>query len=329
MPDALSKTVPIWIAVLNRLLFPNHTHAGRLQTPEDVVGASEHEQMSARIEGFVRDARALNLDLDAVRAKLRKPMRPLWVTPSTDLETSLGADDGFTTVVLCTASSRSSVAERDDPNYVQGAADDHEAWGCGLSAASFWANSEILLATNEDDLPAVIAGLLADAQKSGANGRPATLIEPTGSLWIGDNATLERARGFDAIVCCEPSIEDAQRLALAKAGVMLIHLPCTTGKNGSRQLRSHLPQLERLGALAKPQPKILVTCGTGKDVSVGAALAVICMFTSANGRLDTSSRQPAPSKTEIKRKLSWIMVSMPDAAPSRATLQSVNAFLMG
>ena len=56
MPDALSKTVPIWCAVMNRLLFEELPDSHRLQTPEDVVSASEHTQIEARIDGFVRDA---------------------------------------------------------------------------------------------------------------------------------------------------------------------------------------------------------------------------------------------------------------------------------
>ena len=53
MPDALSKTVPIWCAVLNRLLF----REGEVYVPEHVVGESERTQMEARVEGWVQDAR--------------------------------------------------------------------------------------------------------------------------------------------------------------------------------------------------------------------------------------------------------------------------------
>lgn len=55
MPDALSKTVPIWCAVMNRVLFPEMRDAHTLHTPPRVVGASEHAQIEERIDGFVRD----------------------------------------------------------------------------------------------------------------------------------------------------------------------------------------------------------------------------------------------------------------------------------
>jgi len=54
-PDSLSKTVPVWCAVMNRLLFPEDEGRWGLRTPEDgIVSASERAQMEGRIEGFVR-----------------------------------------------------------------------------------------------------------------------------------------------------------------------------------------------------------------------------------------------------------------------------------
>lgn len=56
MPDALSKTVPIWIAVVNRLLFPECGWSHELHFPEQIVPASERAQIEARLDGFVKDA---------------------------------------------------------------------------------------------------------------------------------------------------------------------------------------------------------------------------------------------------------------------------------
>jgi len=57
MPDALSKTIPIWCAVINRLLFEEDLSSHGLYTSGDVVGGSEHAQIAARINGFVEDAK--------------------------------------------------------------------------------------------------------------------------------------------------------------------------------------------------------------------------------------------------------------------------------
>ena len=55
MPDALSKTIPIWCAVMNQLLF----RCGEVEVPESVVGPSEKAQMQARLERWVEDAKVV------------------------------------------------------------------------------------------------------------------------------------------------------------------------------------------------------------------------------------------------------------------------------
>ena len=57
MPDALSKTVPIWCAVLNRLLFQNMPWSHALRTSAQAVGRSEHAQIEARLDSFVEDTK--------------------------------------------------------------------------------------------------------------------------------------------------------------------------------------------------------------------------------------------------------------------------------
>ena len=54
MPDALSKTVPIWSAVINRTLFPSDTAYHPVQFPPNFLGASEEAQIENRIEGFMK-----------------------------------------------------------------------------------------------------------------------------------------------------------------------------------------------------------------------------------------------------------------------------------
>jgi tRNA A64-2'-O-ribosylphosphate transferase len=331
MPDALSKTIGIWIVVLNRLLFDQRLDSHELMTPSDVVSDSEHAQIEERLNRFVEEVRRLDLNLDELREKVKKPMRPYWVTPATSLDSLSKAeeDDEFATVVLCTASSKPSIDVRNDPDYVQGAADDHEAWSCGLTAPVFWKNLETLLATAEDHLPAKIAELVGHLTSTEDASHP-TLIKPTTSVFIGDESTIEQASStIDILVYCGPSVDPAIRERIEKRGGKVIHLSCTSGKNGSRQLRTSLQNLEALEGIEKSDPTILIAGQDSKDMAVGAALAVVCSFVDKSGRLDCNDRQPTTNKAEIKKRLSWIIVSKPDAAPSRATLQSVNSYLMG
>jgi len=75
--------------------------------------------------------------------------------------------------------------------------------------------------------------------------------------------------------------------------------------------------------------KAIILCETGKDLSVGVALALSCWcFDDAGNLRRGGDGREGFTKTAIRVKLGHIMTVMPDANPSRATLQSVNSFLM-
>lgn len=107
MPDALSKTVPMWCCVLNWVLFPEGVKRKRrargisdgddgkndeqyeqhkLYTPPNAVSASEHAQMESRVQGHVEAFKKLGLDLAPYRKMLSKPLRPVWVTQESHLD---------------------------------------------------------------------------------------------------------------------------------------------------------------------------------------------------------------------------------------------------
>ncbi len=328
MPDALSKTVPIWVAVLDRLLFPDEVASHPLQTPEDVVSRSEHTQIELRLPTFVSELRSLDLDVDMLRSKLNgEPIEIEWVTPDSIVLSPPEDHANRNLIVLCTASGRTISGRPETFDYVQGAADDSESWARGLTPPLFWAHIEQLSKTSEDELPAMIEGLVRARKASEVVHKP-VLIQPTRNIWIGDHAATHTLHDdFDVIVSCSEQPDD---VLVEELKDKYIHLPCATGKVGSRELRLALPKLLPLIESLEPDIQVLITCHTGRDLSVGAALALICLCCDNDGRLRPAENPPPSlSKTLIKHRLSWIMVSMPDAAPSRATLQSVNAFLFG
>ncbi|KAJ3341108.1 hypothetical protein HDU83_006788, partial [Entophlyctis luteolus] len=155
-PDSLSKTIPIWCAVLNVAVA--HLRAAStnqklpvesneccwdmsLHTLPTLTSATEHAQIEQRIPEFA--AQLLNLhrsgamDLNLVERKLRKPLRPLWISPDTryfarvfDLHDLAGEELPFYPIVCVSASAMKGTTDvRGDFVYVQGAADDHELWG--------------------------------------------------------------------------------------------------------------------------------------------------------------------------------------------------------
>lgn len=75
--------------------------------------------------------------------------------------------------------------------------------------------------------------------------------------------------------------------------------------------------------------QIIIACETGKDLSIGVGLAIICLFFNDDGELlSHHCTRRVMNKDFIRSRLAWFSTSMPDANPSRGTLQSVNSFLM-
>ncbi|KAF2484504.1 tRNA a64-2'-o-ribosylphosphate transferase [Neohortaea acidophila] len=320
MPDALSKTIPIWAATLNRHLFPEREQCHALKTPDSVISSSEHAQINDRLASFVRDLDKLALDVVNLRSRLNdRPLEVVWATPDSQSPFPAPTTSDSHLLVLCTASGRTS-SVRSDSSYVQGAADDSESWACGLTAATFWAHQELLLAATEDELPDLIWGLTSSIGVHRPADAPVSIQSTNVSL--SDNVTMERSMlNFDIVVSCSEKSSDTVASTLQSR---YVHLPCVAGKAGGRQLRERLPKIRTLQTMLSPNSTILVSCDSGRDLAVGVALTIICLYSSLDAgvpeRLD---------KDIIKQRLSWIMMSRPDAAPSRATLQSVNAFLLG
>ncbi|CAG7926892.1 unnamed protein product [Penicillium olsonii] len=322
MPDALSKTVPIWSAVINRALFPSQTAYHPVQLPPNYLGESEEAQIENRIDRFVHSLKSLKLDLDGLREQIGKPIQVAWANRSYFHPSDLQKSDDCRLLVLCSASRRVHGAEMSEGGYIQGAGDDSEGWAYGLTPPVFWANREILKNTPEDDLPDLIQRLVSEHKQLDV-ARDATLVAPTKNLFITSTGAANEASGYDLVIDCNgsPAEGDVQRLGLG----------CDTGKLGSRDLRKSLDKVRDFVVArfeANPDSSLLVTCGSGKDLSAGTLLAIICLFYNDEGGFDASLSKRTISKQFIRQRLAWLVSSKHDVNPSRATLQSVNAFLM-
>lgn len=74
MPDALSKTVPIWCTVINRTLFPEASAFHEISFPPEFLPKSEESQIESRIDGFVQSLKVLSLFVHmALTASLIQP----------------------------------------------------------------------------------------------------------------------------------------------------------------------------------------------------------------------------------------------------------------
>ncbi|KAF7514273.1 hypothetical protein GJ744_000043 [Endocarpon pusillum] len=349
MPDAFSKTVPIWCAVINRALFPEQQQYHQFQLPGIKLPASEVSQIESRLEDFVIAFQDLAIDVGDLRRRLGQPMRVEWVIGhSTRI---LPADERRVkqdhtlchTVILCSASRRVDGAEMSEGGYIQGAGDDSEGWSSGITPQIFWMHKDMLLHAQEDKFPELIEKLLS-GERQFPKPYHATLIAPTKNLYISSWTNAEDLPGFDVAINCNSSDLNLQDSAKQ------LNLECGPGKLGSRNLRRKLQYVDSRVAsilLQNPASQILVTCKTGKDLSTGVALMLLCHFYSSDGKCIHESRDTGIStksavssdsgqsqqrhminKGFIRQRLAWITSSRPDANPSRSTLQSINAYLM-
>jgi tRNA A64-2'-O-ribosylphosphate transferase len=320
MPDALSKTVPIWCAVMNHALFPSRPEAHQVHVPREVVSESELSQIKSRFDTFTNQLDALSLDISHYRSIITKPLRSMWVTQESILPDDPLEFPDFYPIVLCTASRQVKGAEISEHGYIQGAGDDNEAWAHNLTAAAFWKNRAELLITPEDKLPSLIRSIM-DAEESDVREPAIRPVTQAKDIILTQNAVLPKLHlnGDDFVVFCAPSGDDL------KPHAKHIRLECKNGKLGSRELRNELYKLFSPGCIPSGG-KLYVSCPSGKDLSVGVALAILCLFVDDRGNFARSNEQRI-TKTVIRQRLGWITVSFPGATPSRATLQSVNDFL--
>lgn len=229
------------------------------------------------MNNLTRKPQSLKLDLDGLRQQIGKPIQVAWANRSYFHPSDLQKSNDYRLLVLCSASRRVHGAEMSEGGYIQGAGDDSEGWAYGLTPPVFWANRDILKSTPEDDLPELIKRLVGEHQMLEV-ARDATLVAPTSNLFISSTGAVNAAEKYDLVIDCNGSAVEGETKRLG--------LGCDTGKLGSRDLRKSLDKVRDFvsARLAKDSSlSILVTCETGKDLSAGTLLSIICLFYNDEG----------------------------------------------
>ncbi|TEB38143.1 initiator tRNA phosphoribosyl transferase [Coprinellus micaceus] len=359
IPDALSKTVPIWCAVINRALRIRYPDINRdewddnLYTPPTTVSSQEHSQISMRIYEWALALTNSSFDLP----KLPWPLRPFWITPASTSfpKFSIDSDTRRHLPVICVSASKQvhDGTERRTGgfSYIQGSGDDHELWGMGLFPETFWNEREQLLSASRADLPDLIAALASN----GSTPSPKYVKAPEGISKISNRISLSKLSELGL----EPS------LSLPHTAFILIDeaevTKPTSPANPSTQADSTSPeQKSEPGASLMLEFKILggkrsqayflhdvlpsslrfiddklshgldivIACPSAKDLGVGVALAAISQYFDDHGEYVKGGQDLRLTKQTIRARLEWIIASCPRANPSRTTLKRVNELLL-
>lgn len=171
--------------------------------------------------------------------------------------------------------------EASESGYIQGAGDDSEGWSHGLTPALYWKHQRQLLEAVEGDMLYMIQRLVIAYKCSDTEYDNAVNISPT-NLYVGTITSAMQPELYDGMIICRdqppPTPDPGNK---HRKRTKTLHLLCGDGKLGSRALRSQLSRIlsffNTLPSKDKP-PKLLFACSNGKDLSVGVALTVLCMF---------------------------------------------------
>ncbi|CEL57117.1 tRNA A64-2'-O-ribosylphosphate transferase OS=Saccharomyces cerevisiae (strain ATCC 204508 / S288c) GN=RIT1 PE=1 SV=3 [Rhizoctonia solani AG-1 IB] len=330
-PDALSRTVPIWCAVINRVLGLEGEHSG-LFTPPDSVSPSEHAQME---DGISKWAELLNASEYTLPA-LTKPLRPFWISPDSSNPRPPTVDDSshFYAIVCLSASQRvqDGVDRRLGFIYVQGSGDDHEMWSKGLTPDLFWRHKDKLLACDQTDLEDEITQILEDTR----NSEGIALLNPIrpvhGRILVGTRAANHPMYLGDLDTCAmlilTSNVSDVQQPENSTPTTLSVR--SFYPKQHPTEFLTHtLPiSLEFIRThLELPGSRVCILCKDAKDLSVGIATAAITLYFNEAGYFVRDINRLV-TKDMAKRRLQWVLSSCPGANPSRATLKRVNEYLM-
>ncbi|KAH3680210.1 hypothetical protein WICMUC_000475 [Wickerhamomyces mucosus] len=327
IPDALSKTIPIWCAVLNYIAYgpSSKDNNNWFYYPKQALSENEASRIINLIPNFVKNVTDLKLiTSEILKEKLKgKYLRPIWIHPAMSLPPSIPQYGDFYPVILCCASERcldGTKTMADGWVYVQGAADDEELWSEGLTFNVFWDNLKFLL--SEGDAVNSIQQLVNNVKinhdiKSSIN----ELTKINDLLTIGkitDDLTVDDVKGFEYIIILSkhyrPSFETPN-------GIIIRHYPIQCTKKGSNELRSYLSEIDSGYDATKPT---LILDESGQDLSIGVLILFLLKNFNLNWGLE---KNLMITKNVIKQHLAKIN-EIKTVNPSRSTLQSINSYVM-
>lgn len=332
MPDALSKTVPIWCCVLNRaanLLLdrkwsPEQTG---LSTPGKVVSVNEHRTIEGQIDAWVTALIDSGID-QALLEVLDKPLRPLWVTPDSRL-TGMSfskSEQDFYPLILVTASKcvPDGIERLDGFTYNQGAADDEEMWARGLTPDLFWKLQNEILSSSVD-CETTIDRLVSQGKKTRPSGQEGICRVRIGKTNVYACVSVTPDDLLTGIII-DLSLTPQLHIEHEK----YLHVPVSEGKKGSSQFAAVFEKVDEFlkDAIARRQDDILITDDEScKSKGSTTILMILSQYFNQDGAA-LDKKCEAINKDLIRNRLVTIVNSRPGLNPNRASLKSVNEYLM-
>jgi tRNA A64-2'-O-ribosylphosphate transferase len=339
IPDSMSKTVSIWIAIINKLIDPNLPFKDSFITPLETVSRYEHERILDLLPDFHANVTRYS---DLIVTRIRelgddiKPLRPFWIYPGCKKLPIFTGEESFHPLIMISSSEQTQDGENKmhGYTYVQGAGDDHELWSRKLTPKVFWDNIKrfekmIEISSDEVDLlvdtvvveERITQTVLDEKNYQNVFWRESDIVKVNDLLYFGKiekNLTFscesEDAR-FDRIVVLEPSFKYIKPVTLEQSKVFTFDLE-SGSKKSSKLLRSELPKIMKE---LDTEARKLILCNNGEDLSVAVTLCCMNSPDLVDGK--------TLSKETLRRDLIRLL-ELRKVNPQRATLNAVNSYLL-
>ncbi|GES75598.1 tRNA A64-2'-O-ribosylphosphate transferase [Rhizophagus clarus] len=379
IPDSQSKTIPIWCCTINNavksfrdsiildsILFKLRKPSESIQQPKgeayltrndeldewdtefhslpSLVSKSEHDQIASLIPQFAQKLLNSGFDIQSLSEKLKKPLRPLWFTPSSNIFLHNLPD--YTNMpfypVICLSASKmveSGTERRKGFLYVQGSADDHEMWAKGLTPPLFWKyHEEILNSNNCIECEKIVSRFIQQERllklhNSELSNDSFNFIGNT-NIAIGNYKSASPPEcwiNFDYIINCTPepytSNESTPPFPFNKN---YLQLPIPEGKKGSNMFYLNIPiALEFIKKPLEENKRILIHCKQGIDRSCGIALAIMVKyFDNKENFIKNGINHQNIKKEYIQNKLLYITSFRIKANLTKSTLKKIYIYFI-
>lgn len=181
--------------------------------------------------------------------------------------------------------------------YIQGSGDDHELWGMGLTPDIFWAHRDRILSADRSELESVVATCVSESRKQCLTHPPSAIVAgrmllcSTNDLVTNSQGKLSTndSTGPEDIAFLIISHREQQKYA-DETSQDLLYIVTPEGKKGQAHfLQTVLPlSMHFLQEHLAQGMRICIACDTGKDLSVGVAIAALQKYFDDEG----NSRAP-------------------------------------
>ena len=338
IPDSLSKTIPIWISIINKII-NNSEFKDTFKTPKETVSKYENDRILDKLPEFYSNIEDF---LDLIKSKVNeqeiKILKPFWIYPSCKEIPIFTGNEPFHPIIMISASEKFQDGENkiNGFTYVQGAGDDHELWSNGLSPKIYYQNIEKfnnLINLNDNDVEKLINEIVNNEIN-----KKSSIISNNNLLQFWNNDDIYRVNDllyfgkinkniefkydetnyseFSKIIILDSSFnllinENKNK----KQDIIHIFKLDSNCKKSSKLLRFKLPEI--INIVKTSMDKTLILCNNGEDLSIGV---IICCLNINNNKLNLS-------KDSIRRDFIKLL-DIRKLNPQRATLNSVNSYLL-